>query len=64
MGALMLTMDRWPAIELRAMRALAHTPAVFQELLQAHMGHRRLPSVVLRRGPRFGWHLITQGVDA
>jgi 2-polyprenyl-6-methoxyphenol hydroxylase-like FAD-dependent oxidoreductase len=64
MGALMLTLDRWPTFQFRALRTLAHTPAVFRELLQAHIGHRKLPVVVLRRGPAFGWHLITQGVDA
>ena len=64
MGALMLALDRWPAFEVRAMRALAHTPAVFRELLQAHMGHRRLASVLLRRGPRFGRHILTQGASA
>jgi flavin-dependent dehydrogenase len=64
MGALMLTLDRWPAFEVRAMRALAHTPGIFRELLQVHMGERALASVVLRRGPRFGWNLLTQGANA
>jgi flavin-dependent dehydrogenase len=59
MGALMLTLDRWPAVQVRALRALAHTPAVFRELLQAHMGHRKLASVLLRRGPLFGVQLLT-----
>jgi flavin-dependent dehydrogenase len=59
MGALMLTFDRWPALQGRAMRTLAGTPAVFRELLQAHMGHRKLASVLLRRAPRFGVQLLT-----
>jgi hypothetical protein len=62
MGALMLTLDRWPALEVRAMRALASAPIIFQELLQSHMGEKSLGSVVLRRGPRFGWDLLTKGV--
>jgi flavin-dependent dehydrogenase len=61
MGALMLTLDRWPALELRAMRAFASSPIVFQELLHAHMGEKNLGSVALRRGPRFGWDLLTNG---
>jgi flavin-dependent dehydrogenase len=64
MGALMLTLDRWPAFQVRALRALAHTPAVFRELLQAHMGQRMLASVLLRRGAAFGWKLITPGASA
>lgn len=64
MGALMLTLDRWPAFEVRAMRALAGTPAIFRELLQVHMGERALASVLLRRGPRFGWNMLTKGANA
>ena len=43
----------------KPLRTLAGTPAVFRELLQAHMGHRKLASVLLRRGPLFGVQLIT-----
>jgi flavin-dependent dehydrogenase len=64
MGELMLTLDRWPALQVRAMRSLANTPIFFQELLQAHMGEKRLASVLLRRGPRFGWSMITKGASA
>ena len=64
MGALMLTLDRWPALEVRAMRVLANTPVFFRELLHAHMGERSLASVVLRRAPRFGWNLLTIGARA
>jgi flavin-dependent dehydrogenase len=64
MGALMLTLDRWPALEVRAMRVFANTPVFFRELLHAHMGERSLASVVLRRGPRFGWDLLTKGASA
>lgn len=64
MGALMLTLDRWPALEIRALRAFASTPVFFQELLKAHMGERSLASVILRRGPRFGWNLLTKGSHA
>jgi len=59
MGALMLTLDRWPALQAGTLRTLAHTPMVFRELLQAHMGNRKLPRVLLRHGPAFGWRFFT-----
>lgn len=62
MGALMLTLDRWPAFEVRAMHALARTPDAFRELLQVHLGERALASVLLRRGASLGWDLLTQGI--
>ena len=64
MGTLMLTLDRWPALEVRALRVFADTPVFFRELLHAHMGERSLASVVLRRGPRFGWDLLMKGARA
>jgi 2-polyprenyl-6-methoxyphenol hydroxylase-like FAD-dependent oxidoreductase len=64
MGELMLTLDRWPALQVRAIRALAHSPALFQELLDAHMGETALAPVLLRRGPRFGLSLLTSGAQA
>jgi 2-polyprenyl-6-methoxyphenol hydroxylase-like FAD-dependent oxidoreductase len=64
MGELMLTLDRWPALQVRAIRALASTPIFFQELLHAHMGEKNLASVLLRRAPRFGWSLLTKGAPA
>jgi flavin-dependent dehydrogenase len=59
MGELMLTLDRWPALQVRAIRSLASTPILFQELLHAHMGEKSLASVLVRRGPRFGWSMLT-----
>jgi menaquinone-9 beta-reductase len=64
MGELMLTLDRWPALQVRAIRALASTPLIFQDLLHAHMGEKSLASVLVRRGPRFGWSLLTKGAPA
>ena len=64
MGALMLTLDRWPRFELRAMSALAHTPGLFRELLEVHTGERALASVLLRRGPQLGWSLLAGGASA
>jgi menaquinone-9 beta-reductase len=64
MGNLMLTLDRWPALQVRAIGSLANSPKLFQELLQAHMGETSLTSILLRRGLRFGWDLLTQGEPA
>jgi len=58
MASLMLTMDRWPAIEKRAMRALASDRSFFQELLSVHLGQETLPSFAFRHGPSFGWCLV------
>lgn len=64
MGALMLTTDRWPALQACGLRALAARPAIFRELLEAHMGRHRLPAVLLRRAPAFGWTLLAGTVRA
>jgi 2-polyprenyl-6-methoxyphenol hydroxylase-like FAD-dependent oxidoreductase len=64
MGSLMLTLDRWPVVQIHAIRALARTPGVFRDLLHAHMGEKSLASVVVRRGPRFGWNLLMKGAHA
>ncbi|MGA1982048.1 MAG: FAD-dependent monooxygenase [Acidobacteriaceae bacterium] len=64
MGELMLTLDRWPALQVRAIQALAATPIFFEDLLHAHMGEKNLASVLLRRAPRFGWSLLTKGAPA
>jgi len=53
MGALMLTLDRWPSFQARSICTLAATPEFFQGMLHAHIGTRSLPSVLLRYGPGF-----------
>jgi 2-polyprenyl-6-methoxyphenol hydroxylase-like FAD-dependent oxidoreductase len=63
MGSLMLTLDRFPAVQTHALRALAASPALFQDLLRVHVGEKALPSVLLRRGPRFGWSLVTRAAQ-
>jgi menaquinone-9 beta-reductase len=64
MSTLMLTMDRWPVLQHCGLHALAARPAVFRELLEAHMGQRRLPQVLLRQGPSFGWSLLAGAARA
>ena len=58
MAKLMLTMDRWPAMEKRCLNALASNSSFFQELLSVHIGVKKLSSVALRSGPLFGWRLL------
>ena len=58
MASLMLTMDRWPAMEKHGMRALASDTSFFEELLAVHMGMESLPSFALRRGPSLGWRIL------
>ncbi len=60
MAKLMLTMDRWPIIERRGMRALSSKPALFEELLSVHVGVESLYRFGLRRGPSLGWNLLTR----
>ena len=60
MGSLMLTMDRWPSLELRAIRALSSSPELFRELLSVHLGIKSLLKFAMQRGPKLGWKLITE----
>jgi flavin-dependent dehydrogenase len=59
MAKLMLSLDRWPALERRGMKALASDESFFQELLSVHMGVMKLPSFAVRRGPLLGWRLLS-----
>jgi flavin-dependent dehydrogenase len=58
MARLMLSLDRWPALERRSMKALASDGSFFQELLAVHIGVGKLPSFAVRRGPLLGWRLL------
>lgn len=60
MGSLILTMDRWPSLELRAMRALSSSPELFRELLSVHLGMKSLLEFAMQRGPKLGWKLMTE----
>lgn len=60
MSDLMLTMDRWPWIERRAMSAFATQPAFFDQLLSVHVGAESLSRFALHHGPSFGWSLLRE----
>jgi hypothetical protein len=60
MGSLMLTMDRWPSLEIHAMKALSSSPELFRELLSVHLGMKSMLEFALRRGSEIGWKLILE----
>lgn len=60
MGSLMLNLDRWPALEVRAMKVLSSNPQLFRDLLSVHLGAKGLLEFAMLRGPKLGWKLLTQ----
>ena len=58
MSQLLLSMDRWPALERRGVRMLEDNPRLFHELLSVHVGSASLPKFALRRGPQMAWSLL------
>lgn len=58
MGALMLQMDRWPALQGRALRALSANPNLFCEMLSVHVGARSPTRFAFHHGPQLGWNLL------
>ena len=57
MGALLLTMDRFPQLQTRAMHALASNPGLFNDLMAVHVGRCSPLRFALTRGPVLGWNL-------
>ena len=64
MAQLLLTMDRWPAMQRRGLRALEAQPELFRELLAVHVGSASLPHFALARGPRLAWSLLQSPAHA
>ncbi len=56
-GAMLLLLDRHPRLRARVLRALAANPKLFAEMLAAHAGHVRCPSLV-STGAQLGWRLL------
>jgi flavin-dependent dehydrogenase len=50
MAALMLLLDRLPALRDRCLRAFARRPYLFREMLAVHVGENSLPRFALHRG--------------
>ena len=63
MGAVMLTMDRWPQVERSAIGAFSSHPGMFSELLAVHLGARSLPGFVFNQGPALTWNLLRHGIS-
>jgi flavin-dependent dehydrogenase len=63
MSRLMLTMDRWPSLEKRALAVFAESPWLFEGLLRVHIGEESLGRFVLRNGVRLGWGLMRPTLD-
>ncbi len=57
MGQLMLTMDRWPRLEARALHALAASPNLLRDLVSVHVGQKSPLYFAVTRGPQLGWNL-------
>jgi flavin-dependent dehydrogenase len=57
MSSLMLTMDRYPSLRRRALRALSRDPDCFAHMLAVHIGARSLGEFGLRHGLNLGWNL-------
>ncbi len=58
MSWLMLTMDRWPQIQGRAIKTLSSHPDYFQQLLSVHVGAESLYRFAMRQGLRIGWSFL------
>lgn len=57
MGQLMLTMDRWPKLEARALHALSTSPQLLSDLLSVHVGLKSPLHFALTGVPKLGWNL-------
>jgi flavin-dependent dehydrogenase len=58
MARILLLMDRWPALRDRALRVLAHDPALFQALVCVHIGEKPLRHFIMRQAPSLGFRLL------
>lgn len=59
MAALMLLLDRFPALRRRTLQAFAERPSLFQAMLAVHVGESSLPRFALRYGPELGARLLS-----
>lgn len=58
MARIMLLMDRWPALRGRVLKAMAEDPAIFETMLDVHLGEEPLGKFVLTRAPGLGLRLL------
>ncbi|HZC42554.1 MAG TPA: FAD-dependent monooxygenase [Acidobacteriaceae bacterium] len=58
MSWLMLSMDRWPQMQGRAIKTLSTHPDYFQQLLSVHVGAQTVQRFAMRRGIQLGWSFL------
>ncbi len=58
MSWLLLSMDRWPQMQGRAIKTLSSHPDYFQQLLSVHVGAESLHRFAMRQGLRIGWGFL------
>lgn len=58
MSWLMLSMDRRPQMQGRAIKTLSSHPAFFQQLLSVHVGAQSVRHFAMRQGIRIGWSFL------
>lgn len=62
MSWLMLSMDRWPQMQGRAIKTLSTHPDYFQQLLSVHVGAQSMQRFAIRQGIRVGWSFLEAGL--
>jgi len=62
MSWLMLSMDRWPSFQSRAMKMLSAHPDYFQQLLSVHVGDQSMQRFAIRQGLRVGWSFLGENL--
>jgi flavin-dependent dehydrogenase len=58
MGWLMVSTDRWPRMQSRALEMLSTHPDYFQQLLSVHVGALSMQRFAMRQGIRIGWSFL------
>ena len=58
MSWLLLSMDRWPQMQARAIKTLSTHPDYFQQLLSVHVGAQSMQRFAMRQGIWVGWSFL------
>ena len=63
MSWLMVSMDRWPQVQGRAIKTLSSHPDYFQQLLSVHVGAESLRRFAVRQGIGVGWSFLEASLN-
>jgi menaquinone-9 beta-reductase len=63
MSWLLVSTDRWPRIQDRAIETLSTHPNYFQQLLAVHVGAQSMKLFAIRQGIRIGWSFLMARPD-